>query len=75
MGKWHRSSVFPGSAEECDLLLAAVRSGCTCAPEREGPTVICGSHALLLDERTVKYLIFYRRYRATLWASEGSAAE
>lgn len=71
MGIWQRSSVFPGSSEERDSLLAAVRSGCTCGPARDGRTVICGSHALLLDERTVKYLIFYRRYRAMLWASEG----
>jgi aerobic-type carbon monoxide dehydrogenase small subunit (CoxS/CutS family) len=62
--------VFPGTAEERDALLAALRIDCTCKHTKDGHTVVCGAHALLLDERSVKHLIFYRRCRAVLWPGE-----
>jgi hypothetical protein len=69
MGTWP-PSVFPGTAEERDALLAAVRTDCTCQRGKDGQTGVCGVHAMLLDERAVKHLIFYRRCRAVLWPDE-----
>jgi hypothetical protein len=66
MGTW-RPSVFPGTAEERDAFL---RMDCTCRRGKDGHTVVCGTHALLLDERVVKHLIFYRRCHTLLWPGE-----
>jgi hypothetical protein len=59
-------AVFPGTTEERDALLAAIHSGCTCTRATSG-TLACGVHRLLLNSRALKYLIFYRRWRAELW--------
>jgi hypothetical protein len=67
MGTWP-PNVFPGNADERDAFL---RMECTCRREKDGRMVVCGAHALLLDERAVKHLIFYRRCRAVLWPGEG----
>jgi hypothetical protein len=69
VGTWP-PTVFPGTAEERDALLAALRQACTCQRNRERTMLVCGAHALLLDERAVKHLIFYRRCRAALWPDE-----
>src|SRR5712692_5067324 len=69
VGTWP-PSVFPGTAEERDALLAALRIDCTCRRNPDQTTVVCGAHALLLDERAVKHLIFYRRCRTVLWPGE-----
>ncbi|MDQ6672286.1 MAG: hypothetical protein M3069_16335, partial [Chloroflexota bacterium] len=67
-------NVFPGTADERDALLAALRIDCTCRRGKDGHPLVCGSHALLLDERAVKHLIFYRRCRAILWPAEALPA-
>jgi hypothetical protein len=33
-------------------------------------THVCDAHLLLLNEQALKYLIFYRRWRATLWPGD-----
>jgi hypothetical protein len=63
MGPWP-PFVFPGTSEECEALLAASRAGCTCHSGRDGKTLTCRAHRLLLDEQAVKYLIVVRRCRA-----------
>jgi hypothetical protein len=63
MGTWP-PSVFPGNVEERDAFL---RLDCTCRRGKDGRTVVCGTHALLLDERALKHLIFFRRCRAVFW--------
>jgi hypothetical protein len=63
-------NVFPGTTEERDALLAAVRLDCTCQHGKDGHRQVCGAHALLLDERAVKHLIFYRRCQSQLWPGE-----
>lgn len=60
-------TIFPGSAEERDAFL---QLACTCRRRMDGQTVLCGTHALLLDERALKHLIFYRRCKAALWPDE-----
>jgi hypothetical protein len=67
-----RPSVFPGTAEERDAFL---RMDCTCRRGKDGHTVVCGTHALLLDERVVKHLIFYRRCHTLLWPGEAAPPE
>ena len=61
--------VFPGSREERDALLAALRANCTCKREKAG-NGLCGAHAMLLDKRAVMHLLFLRRFRAALWPDE-----
>jgi aerobic-type carbon monoxide dehydrogenase small subunit (CoxS/CutS family) len=61
--------VFPGSTEERDALLAALRANCTCTRGKAG-NGLCGAHALLLDKRAVTHLLFYRRWRAVFWPDE-----
>ena len=46
-------------ARQRDALLAALRIECTCERRQDRTTEVCGAHALLLDERIVKHLIFY----------------
>lgn len=65
--------VFPGSDEERVDLVAAVRRNCECQPARGSSlsvTVLddpCPPHDLLLQDSTLKRLVFYRRwYRARL---------
>ena len=64
---------FPGTQQERDALLTAVRNACGCRPaaqtEQERPPV-CGAHALLLNEALLKALIFYRRWHAALERGE-----
>jgi hypothetical protein len=62
--------VFPGTDEEREALLAALPLDCSCRRGTDGQTVPCGAHGLLLDERAVKHLIFYRRCHAILWPGE-----
>jgi hypothetical protein len=63
--------VFPGTAEERDALLAAVRAACTCPEQAEvAAGRVCGAHALLLNQQILKRLIFYRRWQPALWPSE-----
>ena len=64
--------IFPGTSAERDALLAAVQAACACRRTQAGRTQVCGAHMLLLNERVLKYLIFYRRWRATLWPGEGT---
>jgi hypothetical protein len=63
-------TVFPGTREERDALLAALQTVCSCQRGKDGKTQVCGAHTLLLDERTLKHLIFYRRCHAVLWPGE-----
>jgi hypothetical protein len=64
---------FPGTPQERDALLTAVERACACAA---GSTttgnrrVLCGAHALLLNEASLKVLIFYRRWRQALERGE-----
>jgi hypothetical protein len=44
-----------------------VQAVSTCRRGPDSEQVVCGAHALLLDDRTLKHLIFYRRCRAVLW--------
>ena len=69
VGSWP-PSIFPGTTEERDALLAAVRKDCSCLHRRDGTTMLCGAHQLLCDERAVKHLIFYRRCHAALGLDE-----
>ncbi len=62
-------AVFPGTNEERDALLAAVQAACACTRTLAG-THVCDAHLLLLNEQALKYLIFYRRWRATLWPGD-----
>jgi len=68
--------VFPGSNEERDALLAAVQAACGCIRTSTGAQ-ICGAHRLLLNERVLKHLIFYRRWHiahgATIATNDGHA--
>jgi hypothetical protein len=74
MGSWP-PTVFPGTNDEQDTLLAAIQAVCTCQRGQDGERVVCSAHALLLDERTLKYLIFYRRYRAVFWPHYASSCQ
>jgi hypothetical protein len=69
VGTWPPSMV-PCTPEEREALLAALRRACTCLRATDGHIVLCGAHAMLLDERAVKHLIFYRRCRGLLWPGE-----
>jgi hypothetical protein len=62
-------AVFPGTTEERDALLAAVQAVCVCTRTLTG-TRVCGAHLLLLNQQALKYLIFYRRWHATLWRGD-----
>lgn len=73
VGTWP-PSVFPGTAEERDALLAALGIDCTCQRGNDGHTAVCGPHALLFDDRAVKHLIFYRRCRAIIWPEVGKGS-
>ena len=56
---------FPGTDEERDALLEIVAGACACdAPSGAGR---CGAHRLLLDERALKHLLFYRRRLGAFW--------
>jgi hypothetical protein len=68
----HPPAAFPGTTEERDALLAAVHAACACRRTMDGRTQVCGAHMLLLDERVLKYLIFYRRWGGTLWPGEAT---
>ena len=63
-------TVFPGTTEERDALLVAVNAACACRRVENGRPQLCGAHLLLLNEQVLKYLIFYRRWHATLWPAE-----
>ena len=63
-------TIFPGTTEERDALLAAVQAACSCTQQQDGRTQVCGAHALLLDQRGLKHLIFFRRLHRALWPSE-----
>ena len=67
-------AVFPGTTAERDALLAAVHAACGCRRNQAGRTTVCGAHRMLLDERVLKYLIFYRRWREALWPGEGAGS-
>jgi hypothetical protein len=69
MRTW-RPSVFPGTTEERDALLSALEGMCACRRGPDGEALVCGPHSLLLNERTVKHLIFYRRWRLVLWPGD-----
>src|SRR5439155_12008378 len=62
-------ALFPGTTEERDALVAAIQAACGCTRTLAG-THVCGAHLLLLNEQALKYLIFYRRWRATLWSGD-----
>ena len=67
------ATVFPGTVEERDALLAAVRAACTCPePLDVAWRQVCGAHALLMNQQILKRLIFYRRWHPVLWPSERS---
>jgi hypothetical protein len=53
--------------------LAAVAATCACVRDPDGRLRVCGAHALLFDERTLKHLLFYRRLRLELWPEESRA--
>jgi hypothetical protein len=63
--------VFPGTDRERDDLLAAIARNCACQPA-SGTTHPdpCGPHDLLLLEPTLKRLVFYRRFSASLRRGE-----
>jgi hypothetical protein len=65
--------MFPGTLEERDALLAAVAAACTCVRTPDGRTRVCGAHRMLLDQRVLKFIIFYRRCRWRLWPDEVAA--
>lgn len=66
-----RPVIFPGTRQERDALLAAVRGNCACRlAQRVAPTGVCGAHALLLDRGALRHLVFYHRWRRALSRSE-----
>ena len=68
-------AVFPGTTEERDALLMAVASACACRRTENRRTLVCGGHRMLLNDRVLKHLIFYRRWHAALWPGEANGSE
>src|SRR5207245_5376685 len=68
-------AVFPGTTEERDALLMAVAAACACRRTEDGRTLVCGGHRMLLNDRVLKHLIFYRRWHAALWPGEANGSE
>ena len=62
--------VFPGTDQERDDLLSAVTRNCACRPVEGARPDPCGPHDLLLLEPTLKRLVFYRRFSASLRRGE-----
>lgn len=65
-----RVMIFPGTDHERDDLLAAVSRNCACEGHPGPHPEPCGPHDLLLLEPTLKRLVFYRRFSASLRRAE-----
>ncbi len=66
-------SPFPGTRQERDALLAAIRHACTCdktAGDKGPEHGRCGAHGLLRDEIALRQLVFYRRWQLALRRAE-----
>jgi hypothetical protein len=61
---------FPGSRREQVALLSAVARHCECRRDDDIVQTTCVAHKLLLDERVLKHLVFYRRSQDALRRGE-----
>jgi hypothetical protein len=62
-------AVWPGSVDEFVRLLYCIGAHCTCQEQPRG-AISCPAHQLLFDQRALDHLVFGRRMRDKLVASE-----